>query len=255
MIAECRLVEWNRRGSGHDFLRLVLSVMISSAAAASAASDLQAATDEAAVKAKAGLCIAIYELERPRQSRSKAEIQKEVSGREKEFFAFHDGKMKSARFLDPAVFSRGQIGPLRAYEVQQIVSRDELHATIGRHRFVLRGISTEDMAVGQSFSSKVWWRVSGTETYDTVAGGTNTVFVLEPAGDSVPRVEASRNYPWYGTKNEVVVTGEFKRIEGPKAVFRVGEHEQSVPLSKFAKGDRALIRLLWSRENASPSGK
>lgn len=255
MLVDWRPIRWAWRGGGEGLLLAFLSAAFSFAAAASMASDLQSATDEAAVEAKSKLCIALYELERAASTRMKAEIRAALPDLEKKFFDFHDGKVKAARFLNPAVFSRGQIGPLPAYEVQQIVSRNEFHAMIGRHRFIMRGISTDDMAVGQSFNSKVWWRVTGTETYDTVAGATNTVFILEPAGDSVPKVEASRQYPWYGTRNEVVVTGEFKRIDGPNVFFRVGDREESIALSKFAKGDRALIRLLSARQDAAPDEK
>jgi hypothetical protein len=60
-------------------------------------------------------------------------------------------------------------------------------------------------------------------------------------------VKPTRVYPWYNRKDEVVITGEFKTIDGPNAVFLVNGQEASERLTKFTPGDRALMRVLMDR--------
>jgi hypothetical protein len=109
-------------------------------------------------------------------------------------------------------------------------------------------VPTQDVADGQNVQLRDWFYVRETETYATVAGGTKTVYVLEPCSkEKHSDVKASRVFPWYNTKDEVVVTGEFKRIEGSKAIFSVNGHESEYALTKFTRGDRKVLKMLAER--------
>lgn len=198
------------------------------------ASDLQTSTDRAALIAKSALCIA---LNRGGDS----------SGLKEKFFAFYEGKVVSAGTLHPETFSIGQIGPLPAFKVMQVLGPNEMLASIGSSVFKLCDVSTADMADGQTIRPTDFFLVRTTDTYDTVAGATNTVYVLEFARDRMPEVKPTRVYPWYNRKDEVVITGEFKAIDGPDAVFLVKGEESSVRLTKFTPGDRALMRILMDK--------
>lgn len=198
------------------------------------ASDLQTSTDLAALSAKADLCIALN------RGGGSSELKEK-------FFAFYEGKVVSAGTLHPETFSIGQIGPLPPLKVMQVLGPNEMLASIGRSVFKLRDVSTADMADGQTIRPTAFFFVRTTDTYDTVAGATNTVYVLEFAKDRMPEVKPTRVYPWYNRKDEVVITGEFKTIDGPNAVFLVNGQESSERLTKFTPGDRALMRLLMDK--------
>lgn len=204
------------------------------------ASDLQASTDSAAADAKRDLCIALNRDQDSSQLREK-------------FFEFYEGKIVSARQLHPDTFQTGQIGPLPRFKVAQVLGPNETLASIGSRMFKLKEFSTADVADDQTLLLKSFFVVRGTETYDTVAGSTNTVYVLEPATDKLPAVKPSRVYPWYNRKDEVVVTGEFTLVRGSKAVFLVDGQEVSVPLTKFTPGDRDLMRMIMDRYPATKS--
>jgi len=163
------------------------------------------------------------------------------------FFGFYEGKLVSAYRLDPETFSRGQIGSLPPFEVEQVLGPREMLVSIDSDFFKLRDVATDDVADDQNLHLKGLFFVCETETYNTVIGGTNTVYVLEPAGARTPKVEATRVYPWYSRKNEIVVTGEFKFIDEPNATFLVDGQEVSVPLIKFSRGDRDLMRIIAQR--------
>jgi len=119
----------------------------------------------------------------------------------------------------------------------------------------LRDVSTADVADDQSLRLEGFFLVRETETYATVLGGSNTVYVLVPAGDKIDPINATRVYPWYNRKNEVVVTGEFQRIEGANAIFLVDGGDSAVPLTKFTRGDRDLMRMLMDRYPQAPPQK
>jgi hypothetical protein len=195
------------------------------------ASDLQRSTDQAAIKAKRVLCIALN------QGGPTADLKKD-------FLSFYEGKIVSASRLHPPSFSTGQIGPLPSFKVLQVQGPNEMLVSVESFIFKLRNMSTADVADDQILRSTNFFLVSTTETYNTVAGATNTVYVLEPARDKMPQVKPTRIYPWYNRKDEEVITGEFKTIDGPNAVFLVREQESTVPLTKFTPGDRALMRIL-----------
>lgn len=207
-------------------------------------SDVQRSTDESAVKAKKALCMALN--------------QKQDTGQlATRFFDFYEGKTISSRYLDPRTFRTGQIGPISSFKVVQVVTRDRMLAKIDGGMFFVEGVSTADIADDQDISPKQWFQVCETETYTTVANFAKTVYVLRPCPDSqLPKVTATRAYPWYDKKDNVVVTGELKRIEGAKAVFVVNGVEEAHALSKFTQGDRDLLRMIWKRyppeEPASP---
>lgn len=198
------------------------------------ASDLQASTDRAAADAKRDLCIA---LNRDQESSQLTE----------KFFEFYEGKIVSARQLHPDTFQTGQIGPLPRFRVTQVLGPNETLAAVGSKMFKLKEFSTADVADDQTLLLKTFFVVRGTETYDTVAGSTNTVYILEPEKGKLPAVKPTRVYPWYNRKDEVVVTGEFTIVRGSKAVFLVGGQEVSVPLTKFTPGDRDLMRMIMDR--------
>ena len=115
----------------------------------------------------------------------------------------------SAGRLNPKTFSIGRIGPLPSFEVIQVLGPNEMLASIDSSVFKLRGVSTADVADGQSIRPTDFFSVRTTETYDTVAGATKTVYVLELSG-RMPEVKPTRVYDWYNTNDKVVITGEFK---------------------------------------------
>ena len=204
---------------------------------AAQASDLQTSTERAALNAKKDLCIAL--------NRDKS--SPELKQLKQTFFDFYEGKLVSAGRLNPKTFSIGRIGPLPSFEVIQVLGPNEMLASIDSSVFKLRGVSTADVADGQSIRRTDFFSVRTTETYDTVAGATKTVYVLELSKGRMPEVKPTRVYEWYNTKDEVVITGEFKTINGPKAVFLVNGQELSERLMKFTPGDRALMRLLMEQ--------
>ena len=209
-----------------------LTLIVSTAIALGA--DLQSSTDSAAIEAKRNLCIAL--------NRGTA-----ASELKENFLAFYEGKVVSAKRLQPETFRIGQIGPLPAFNVVQVLGPNEMLVSITGKLFKMREVSTADMADDQSVRMTDFFTVRGTETYNTVAGSTNTVYVLELARGKMPAVMPTRVYPWYNRNDEVVITGELKAIEGPKAVFLVDGQESSVPLTKFTRGDREVMRLLMDR--------
>lgn len=203
--------------------------------AAAMGSDVQRATDESAVEAKTALCMALNR-------------KQETGPLTQKFFDFYEGKTIAAPRLNPETFRTGQIGPIKNFRVLQVTERNKMLASANGGIFFLEDVSTADIADGQSVSPSGWFRVCQTETYTTVAGGTKTVYVLKPCPNTdLPKVTATRAYPWYDKKDNVVVTGEFKRIEGAKAVFVVNGVEEAHALSKFTQGDRDLLRMIWKR--------
>lgn len=212
---------------------------------------LQASTDKAAVEIKSKLCQSLYSLHKIRSRNEKAKVEEAVKGLQESFLQFYEGRGLVADHLDPATLSVGQIGPLPTFEVAQVIKANEVHGMVGVHRFILRGISTADMANNQKFKLDGYWEVKNTETYETVSGGSNTIFVLVPLGSQTPKMQPSRIYPWYDIHNKVFLTGEFKRIDDDKAIFAVDGGEKNVPMSKIAYGDRDLIQ--WISERGSPT--
>ena len=208
---------------------------------AAQASDLQTSTERAALNAKKNLCIA---LNREKSNRKKS--SPELKQLKQTFFDFYEGKLVSAGRLNPKTFSIGRIGPLPSFEVIQVLGPNEMLASIDSSVFKLRGVSTADVADGQSIRPTDFFSVRTTETYDTVAGATKTVYVLELSG-RMPEVKPTRVYDWYNTNDKVVITGEFKTINGPKAVFLVNGQESSERLTEFTPGDRDLMRLLMEQ--------
>ncbi len=198
------------------------------------ASDLQRSTDSAAVEAKRDLCIALN------RGSDSSELREA-------FFAFYEGKLVSARKLHPKTFSIGQIGPLPALDVRQVLGPQTMLASIDYQMFQLREYSTADVADGQTITVKGFFLVQETTSYDTVAGSTKTVYVLVPAGSRTPTVKATRVFPWYNKKNEVEVYGEFKFIDGTRAVFVENGTETRVAMTEFTRGDRELLRILADR--------
>jgi hypothetical protein len=198
------------------------------------ATDLQSSTDSAAIEAKRNLCIAL--------NRGGA-----TSELKEDFLEFYEGKVVSAKRLQPETFRIGQVGPLPAFKVVQVLGPNEMLASINGKPFKLKDVSTADLADDQSLRMTDFFLVRTTETYNTVAGSTNTVYVLELARGKMPKVTPSRVYPWYNKKDEVVITGEFKTIDGPNAVFLVNGQESKVPLTKFTRGDRDVMRVIMNR--------
>jgi hypothetical protein len=204
------------------------------------ASDLQESTNQAAAEAKRDLCIAI----------NRGADESDLA---ENFFAYYEGKRVAARFLNPATFSIGQVGPLPRFEVRQVQGPTKMLVAIDSGMFLVDKVPTTDVADGQNVQLRDWFYVRETETYVTVAGGTKTVYVLEPSSkDRHSGVKASRVFPWYNKNDEVVVQGEFKRIEGKKAVFSVNRQESSYALTKFTPGDQKLLRMLAERYPPDP---
>ena len=198
-------------------------------------SDVQRSTDESAVEAKKALCMALNQ-------------KQDTSRLATLFFDFYEGKTISSRYLNPQTFRTGQLGPISSFEVVQVVSPDRMLARIDGGMFFVEGVPTVDIADDQDISPKQWFQVCETETYTTVANFAKTVYVLRPCPDSkLPKITATRTYPWYDKKDNVVLTGEFKRIEGSKAVFAVDGVEETHALSKFTQGDRDVLRMIWKR--------
>lgn len=168
------------------------------------------------------------------------------------FFEFYEGKIVSAERLHPESFETGQIGPLPPFKVVQVLGPNQMLVSIDSGVFKLNDVATADVANRQTIRLNGFFLVQQTETYETVAGGTNTVYILEPAKGKMPEVKPCRVYPWYNRKDEVVVVGEFTGINGPNAVFVVNGQESSVPLIKFTRGDRDLMRILEDRYPKDP---
>ncbi len=211
---------------------VVLAVCVATHSAVAA--DFQQLTDKAAVAAKKELCIALN-----KQSAS--------SELETKFFEFYEGKRASASYLDPDTFRVGQVGPLPRFTVRQVLGPEKMLGSIDFAWFLLNKVSTRDVADDQVILLKEWFVIRETQTYSTVAGGTKTVYVLEPVENNKFNVRPTRVYPWYNRDDEVVVEGEFNRIQGSKALFLVDGHESTFALSKFTPGDRALMRLIAAR--------
>lgn len=208
----------------------------------SLASEVQQATNRAAIEAKRELCVALNN-----RKQNGGGDDEELSRLKNNFFAFYEGTRVAANSLSPARFRIGQIGPLPSFRVMQVLGPNRMLATIGSHIFIVKDVNTGDVANGQDIALRSFFYVLGTDTYNTVGGSTNTVYVLEPAGNRINGTNASRVYPWYNRTNEVVVTGEFREINGSKAVFLVNGHETSFSLTKFTAGDRELMRVLADR--------
>ncbi len=232
LLASCSLL---RAVSRSKVTRLFLVAVATLVGHIAVGSDVQRATDEAAVKAKKALCMALNQKE-------------DTSRLARRFFDLYEGKAISSRFLHPETFRTGQIGPISQFKVVQVTGRDRMIARVGDGVFFVQGLSTVDIATDQNIDPNGWFRVGETETYTTVAGFARTVYVLQPCPASqLPNVKATRAYPWYDKKDKVVLTGEFKRMEGLQAVFEVDGVEETHAISKFTQGDRDLLRMLASR--------
>lgn len=220
-------------------------LLASAAAKPCLASDLQNSTNRAALAAKKELCIALNQESESSQLRAR-------------FFEFYEGQTVSAERLHPESFETGQIGPLPPFRVVQVLGPKQMLVSIDSRVFKLNDVATADVADRQTIRLNDFFLVRQTETYETVAAGTNTVYILEPAKGEMPAVKPCRVYPWYNRKNEVVVVGEFKAINGPNAVFAVNGQESSIPLIRFTRGDRDLMRILedrYSKDEGEPRPK
>lgn len=231
--------------SRNGFLDLLIAVLcafaLCNAAEFARASDPQRSTDAAAIDAKRELCIALNRGQTTTPLKEK-------------FFEFYDGKRVVAQRLAPATFRVGQVGLLSHVRVEQVQGPDKMLVSMDGGIFLLENVATADVADGQNVTPTSWFYVRETETYETVAGGTKTVYVLTPCpNEKKPRISPTRIYPWYDKKDEVVVTGEFKKIEDGKAVFSVNGQHRAFALSKFTAGDRALLRLLGERYPPDPA--
>jgi hypothetical protein len=220
-------------------------LLLGSAGAPCLASDLQKSTNKAAVEAKKTLCIALNQGAESSQLREK-------------FFQFYEGKIVSAERLHPETFETGQIGPLPPFRVIQVLGPTQMLVSIDSGIFKLNQVVTADVANGQTIRPDYFFLVRETETYETVVGGTNTVYILEPAKGKMPPVTPCRVYPWFNRRDEVVVVGELRDINGPNAAFVVNGQESSIPLSKFSRGDRDLMRILvdrYSKDEGEPQAR
>jgi hypothetical protein len=246
MLKRARRDAWTFPGSTLTSTAVMVCVLLlGSAGAPCLASDLQKSTNRAAVAAKKKLCISLNQGAESSQLRDR-------------FFEFYEGQIVSAERLHPETFETGQIGPLSPFRVIQVLGPDQMLVSIDSGIFKLNQVATADVANRQTIRLDDFFLVRGTETYETVAGGTNTVYILEPAKGKMPAVKPSRVYPWYNRKDEVVVVGEFTGINGPNAVFAVNGQESSIPLIKFSRGDRDLMRIIADRyfkEDTEPQAR
>jgi hypothetical protein len=71
----------------------------------------------------------------------------------------------------------GDIGYVGRVEVKQIASPTEFHTYVEEKRVAIRGFDTSGIVNGSIVNVGMMF-VSGTETYNTAIGGTNTIFVL-----------------------------------------------------------------------------
>lgn len=145
----------------------------------------------------------------------------------------------------------GQTGILARCEIAQIAGPQEMHVIItGLKRVILRGYPTAGLADGQRLALSQSWKVTGTESYETVTGASATVFVLEPYASVATKVAISpqRSFPWRDQDGRILVTGEFLRLDTGRAVFQTDEGEKNVPLTKLSTGDRQVIQWLRKLE-------
>ena len=118
---------------------------------------------------------------------------------------------------------------------------------------------TQNVVDDQTLQENTYY-CTGTRTYDTVLGGTNTIFVLRPykKGD-IGDIKATHNLPWYDRKGEHVGTGEFvgftKANASSKAIFLQDGVRGEIPLSFFNWGDRSFMNLVDAHNNGNSEAK
>ena len=72
----------------------------------------------------------------------------------------------------------GDIGFVKSLKVVQIVGNDMFHAQLGRNRIAIHSQSANRLANGSVIGGGLMY-VAGTETYATISGAPNTIFVLK----------------------------------------------------------------------------
>ena len=83
-------------------------------------------------------------------------------------------------FDENYAFSLGAIGKLYDPRAFQVLSEDSLLARTENGVVRIEGLSTEGVVDGALLKANPAYEVTGTKTYETVNGGTNTVYVLRP---------------------------------------------------------------------------
>ncbi len=216
----------------------------------------QDATDRKIVDLKKTACELLYKLKNTSRIAEKKQIQSQVDSVQDDFFELYDGKTFYFGSLSIPNLRVGDAGVLGTVSVTQIVNANEVHVYKSRQRLILER-PTQNVVDDQTLQESTYY-CTGTRTYDTVLGGTNTVFVLRPyqKGD-VGKIKATHDLPWYDRKGEHVGTGEFvgfiKANSSSKAIFLQDGVRGEVPLSYFNWGDRSFMDMVDAHINGKPS--
>lgn len=172
-----------------------------------------------------------------------------------DFFKLYDGKTFYFGSLSIPNLRVGDAGVLGTVSVSQIVNANEVHVYKSRQRLILER-PTQNVVDDQTLQENTYY-CTGTRTYDTVLGGTNTVFVLRPYKKwDIGNIKATHNLPWYDRKGEHVGTGEFdgftKANASSKVVLLQDGVRGEVPLSFVNWGDRSFMDLVHAHINGKP---
>ena len=214
----------------------------------------QDATDRKIVSLKKSACELLYKLKNTSRIAEKKQIQSQVDSIQADFFKLYDGKTFYFGSLSIPNLRVGDAGVLGTVSVSQIVNANEVHVYKSRQRLILER-PTQNVVGDQTLQENTYY-CTGTRTYDTVLGGTNTIFVLRPykKGD-IENIKATHNLPWYDRKGEHVGTGEFvgfiKANSISKAIFLENGVRGEVPLSYFNWGDRGFMDLVDAHINGN----
>ena len=138
----------------------------------------QDATDRKIVSLKKSACELLYKLKNTSRIAEKKRIQSQVDSVQDDFFELYDGKTFYFGSLSIPHLRVGDAGVLGTVSVSQIVNANEVHVYKSRQRLILER-PTQNVVDDQTLQENTYY-CTGTRTYDTVLGGTNTVFVLRP---------------------------------------------------------------------------
>lgn len=184
-----------------------------------------------------------YEIN-PRIKSNRGAMKSMLEGKKKAFLDEYQNGAMNITIMNVRLFEKGAIGLVPIITIVQIIDEHKMLARVENVYFMVNGFNTNGLVNGEKIQLNAPQEVMGTETYNTVGGGSNTVWSISLADKTKWRSSISHSLKWYDNKNRVLVVGEFLKIETGYAVFKTDQGEEKFRISRMNAGDREIIQWL-----------
>lgn len=162
--------------------------------------------------------------------------------------------------LEVRTLATGQAGYLGSgdlftpVKVLQVLQDSRILISCGGETLILTGVKTTDVTDGKIVNLPGPVEVIGTESYKTVAGASNTVFVIQAMSSlewEKAREYLKKNLPgrplrlrkWADLTGKVLVEAEYVSHDKSEVTVRLADKtEQKLIINKLSKADRIFIK-------------